>query len=126
MLFASWVSGVHILDRNLGPQAWAQNHRNWYPTINVPVRPCFSASEPTMFQILVSVSPLVFIIVFFAVRGGHGKEGNIFQDNNTGVTLNYVSNSGICEQTPGVGQYSGYADFGNNNVIISFADLALS
>jgi len=82
-----------------------------------------------MFQILVSVSPLVFIIVFFAVRGGHGKAGNIyaaFQDNNTGITLNYVSNSGICEQTPGVGQYSGYADFGNNNVIISFADLALS
>jgi hypothetical protein len=69
-----------------------------------------------MFEILASATPLVFFIVFFAVRG-HGKEGvNTFKDANTGVTLTYVSNSGICEQTPGVGQYSGYANFGYNNV----------
>jgi len=82
-----------------------------------------------MFQIL-SVAPLLFIIIFFAVRESHRKDGTkntVFRDADTGITLSYVSNSGVCEQTPGVGQYSGYADFGNNNVsgpLICFADPA--
>ena len=93
-------------------------------------RPCFSASaSELMFQIL-SVAPLLFIIIFFAVRESHRTDGTkdtVFRDADTGITLSYVSNSGVCEQTPGVGQYSGYADFGNNNVsrpLICLADLA--
>jgi len=44
------------------------------------------------------------------------SEYTIFQDAATSIALRYVSNSGICETTPGVEQHSGYADFGNGNV----------
>jgi hypothetical protein len=37
--------------------------------------------------------------------------------NNT--NLRYVANSGICETTPGVNQYSGYIDVGPNMSMVS-------
>lgn len=37
---------------------------------------------------------------------------NIFRHAATDSTLEYVTNSGICETTPGVNQYSGYLSVG--------------
>lgn len=37
-----------------------------------------------------------------------------FEHAATGSRLDYVKNSGICETTPGVNQYSGYLSVGNN------------
>lgn len=37
-----------------------------------------------------------------------------FEHEATGARLDYVNNSGICETTPGVNQYSGYLSVGNN------------
>jgi carboxypeptidase C (cathepsin A) len=42
-----------------------------------------------------------------------GIKHTVVKDRMTNVTLNYVSNSGVCETTPGVNQYSGYLDVGN-------------
>lgn len=38
----------------------------------------------------------------------------IFKHDATGATIDYVTNSGICETTPGVNQYSGYLSVGTN------------
>ena len=35
-----------------------------------------------------------------------------FRNDAMSSTLTYVNNFGICETTPGVGQHSGYFDFG--------------
>lgn len=46
------------------------------------------------------------------------KEGvshTTITDRTTNVTLDYVTNSGVCETTPGVNQYSGYLDIGDGN-----------
>jgi len=37
----------------------------------------------------------------------------IFEDDATGGTMDFVTNSGICETTPGVNQYSGYFSVGS-------------
>ena len=37
-----------------------------------------------------------------------------FEHAATGAKVQYVKNSGICETTPGVNQYSGYLSVGNN------------
>jgi hypothetical protein len=37
------------------------------------------------------------------------------------TNLRYVTNSGICETTPGVTQYSGYVDVGTNMSMVSIA-----
>lgn len=45
------------------------------------------------------------------------KEGikyNVFEHRATGARMEYVNNSGICETTPGVNQYSGYLSVGTN------------
>ncbi len=39
-----------------------------------------------------------------------------FRDDATGATLSYVTNCDICENTPGVNQYSGYVTIGNDEV----------
>ncbi|OAQ98363.1 hypothetical protein LLEC1_01172 [Akanthomyces lecanii] len=39
---------------------------------------------------------------------------NVFEHAATDTTLKYVSNSGICETTPGVNQHSGYQTVGDN------------
>lgn len=37
---------------------------------------------------------------------------DVFEHAATQSTMKYVTNSGICETTPGVNQYSGYIDVG--------------
>ena len=44
-----------------------------------------------------------------------GFRSQIQNDTN----LRYVANSGICETTPGVTQYSGYIDVGTNMSMVS-------
>jgi carboxypeptidase D len=39
---------------------------------------------------------------------------NVFEHAATGTKLSFVNNSGICETTPGVNQYSGYLTVGEN------------
>lgn len=43
-----------------------------------------------------------------------GVVHNVFEHAATGAKLSYVKNSGICETTPGVNQYSGYLSVGSN------------
>lgn len=42
-----------------------------------------------------------------------GVKRNIFTHEATGATLDFVTNSGVCETTPGVQQYSGYVSVGS-------------
>jgi carboxypeptidase D len=42
-----------------------------------------------------------------------GVKRTIFEHEATGATLDFVTNSGICETTPGVNQYSGYISVGS-------------
>ena len=41
-----------------------------------------------------------------------GVKRTIVEDESTGSKLDFVTNSGICETTPGVNQYSGYFSVG--------------
>lgn len=43
-----------------------------------------------------------------------GRNFTIFEHAATGVKLDFVTNSRICETTPGVNQYSGYISLGPN------------
>ncbi|KAF2200356.1 putative carboxypeptidase S1 [Delitschia confertaspora ATCC 74209] len=43
-----------------------------------------------------------------------GVKYNVFEHAATGAKIEFVSNSGICEKTPGVKQYSGYLSVGTN------------
>ena len=43
-----------------------------------------------------------------------GVTHTLFEHADTGVKIDYVTNSGICETTPGVNQYSGYFSVGTN------------
>ena len=52
-------------------------------------------------------------------RSSQVKDGvkyTIFNHAATGATLSFVTNSGVCETTPGVNQYSGYLSVGPNMV----------
>ncbi|TVY19573.1 Carboxypeptidase S1 [Lachnellula arida] len=49
-----------------------------------------------------------------SVEERDGVVHTIFEHNATGATIDYVKNSGICETTPGVNQYSGYFSVGKN------------
>ncbi len=42
-----------------------------------------------------------------------GVEHTIFEHEATGAKIDFVTNSGICETTPGVNQYSGYLSVGS-------------
>jgi hypothetical protein len=42
----------------------------------------------------------------------HGAKHTIVKHNATGSEFDFVTNSGICETTPGVNQYSGYFSVG--------------
>ncbi|KAK7912223.1 hypothetical protein PG985_014704 [Apiospora marii] len=44
----------------------------------------------------------------------NGVHYNVFEHAGTGAKLSYVNNSGICETTAGVNQYSGYISVGDN------------
>lgn len=39
---------------------------------------------------------------------------NVFEHGATGAKIEFVENSGICEMTPGVKQYSGYLSVGED------------
>lgn len=43
-----------------------------------------------------------------------GVTYTVFEHAATGSKMEYVKNSGICETTPGVNQYSGYLSIGDN------------
>lgn len=43
-----------------------------------------------------------------------GTNYTVFEHAATGAKLEFVTNSGICETTPGVNQYSGYLSVGSN------------
>src|SRR4051812_7718658 len=43
-----------------------------------------------------------------------GMKRTVFEHEATGATLDFVTNSGICETTAGVNQYSGYISVGSN------------
>jgi carboxypeptidase D len=42
-----------------------------------------------------------------------GIKRTVFEHEDTGATIDFVTNSGICETTPGVNQYSGYISVGS-------------
>jgi len=42
-----------------------------------------------------------------------GVKRTIFEHEATGATIDFVTNSGICETMPGVNQYSGYLSVGS-------------
>lgn len=44
----------------------------------------------------------------------NGVTYNVFKRAGEASSLSYVKNSGICETTPGVDQYSGYLDVGTD------------
>ena len=43
-----------------------------------------------------------------------GTNYTVFEHADTGAKIEFVTNSGICETTPGVNQYSGYLSVGTN------------
>lgn len=43
-----------------------------------------------------------------------GTNYTVFEHAATGAKIEFVTNSGICETTPGVNQYSGYLSVGTN------------
>lgn len=64
-------------------------------------------------RLLLTVAPLITAVSMQPVDRQdkvteHGIEYKLFEHAATGSTLQYVSNSGICETTPGVNQHSGY------------------
>jgi hypothetical protein len=42
-----------------------------------------------------------------------GVDHHVFEHEATGSIIDFVKNSGICETTPGVNQYSGYFSVGS-------------
>ena len=46
----------------------------------------------------------------------NGVNYTVFEHVATGSKLSFVTNSGVCETTPGVNQYSGYFSVGTNMV----------
>lgn len=44
----------------------------------------------------------------------NGVQRTVFEHEATGAKIDFVTNSGICETTPGVNQYSGYLSVGSN------------
>lgn len=49
-----------------------------------------------------------------SVEDRNGVMHTIFEHEATGAKIDFVSNSGICETTPGVNQHSGYLNVGGN------------
>jgi carboxypeptidase C (cathepsin A) len=49
-----------------------------------------------------------------SIRKRNVAKLNTFNHPQTGSTLQFVQNSGVCEMTPDVQQYSGYLQVGNN------------
>ena len=70
---------------------------------------------------------LLFLLAFYAIEWVDATETatirtRFMSTNNPNVSISFVTNSGVCETTPGVQQISGYLDVGKNMsmVCISF------
>src|SRR5437870_2364156 len=50
-----------------------------------------------------------------------GVKRTVFQHEATGAQIDFLTNSGICETTPGVKQYSGYLNVGGTYCIYFWA-----
>ena len=46
----------------------------------------------------------------------NGVNYTVFEHAATGSKLSFITNSGVCETTPGVNQFSGYFSVGTNMV----------
>ena len=77
----------------------------------------------TMLLTTAAVASLVaFTVALPANTAHHNRQPEVRETTNyitfehaaTGSKLEYVNNSGICETTPGVNQYSGYLSVGQN------------
>ena len=75
---------------------------------------------------LFSVAALTFGAVVARAASLHAKANYLKSGHFTfcsqiqnDTSLRYVANSGICETTPGVNQYSGYIDVGTNMSMVS-------
>ncbi len=55
-----------------------------------------------------------------------GVKRTIFEHEATGATIDFVTNSGICETTPGVNQYSGYLSVGSRYRTTTFCLLSFT
>jgi hypothetical protein len=71
----------------------------------------------------------LFFLVFFAVEWVNATplsdtatiRTRFTSKNNPNVSIRFVTNSGVCETTPGVHQISGYLDVGKNMSMVSFS-----
>jgi len=52
-----------------------------------------------------------------------GVDYTVFEHDATGATIDFVTNSGICETTPGVNQYSGYVSVGSKFNPVQFVPI---
>ena len=59
-------------------------------------------------------SPVLVDSHSFKVK--NGVNYTVFEHVATGSKLSFATNSGVCETTPGVNQYSGYFSVGTNMV----------
>lgn len=66
---------------------------------------------------MVGYSPFFFLILCLGVSFIEAVHSFIPRASTNGK-LKYVKDSGICETVPGVGQYSGYIDVGNENYFV--------
>ena len=78
------------------------------------VLPCLSFALPS--SLVESTGDLPFHLRgkrFYVERDGVNR--TIFEHEATGAKIDFVTNSGICETTPGVNQYSGYLSVGSES-----------
>ena len=73
----------------------------------------------------------LFILAFFAIERVQASslyktdsvQTQITSKNNPDISMRFVTNSGVCETTPGVQQISGYVDVGKNMSMVSISFL---
>ena len=78
----------------------------------------------TMFEIssILTLASAIFSLASPALvdrrsfQVGDGVNYTVVDHAAAGATLSFVTNSGVCETTPGVNQYSGYLSVGKNMV----------
>ena len=78
--------------------------------------------------------PSLFLLAFFAINAVKWVNATPLSEtatirtrftskNNPNVSIRFVTNSGVCETTPGVHQISGYLDIGKNMSMVSISFL---
>ena len=68
----------------------------------------------------------LFLLASYAINWVDATETATFRTrftstNNPKVSMRFVSNSGVCETTPGVHQMSGYLNVGKNMSMVSIS-----